>query len=254
MPIIRDYLYKLLPPWLAGPRGKAFQQAFGDVGDGFRDDTAFGVKESMLEECTTDALDFHAKNTGIRRVLNESTPQLLSVLRNRWNFWHESGSTTSIEYHLGRLGFDDVTVTSQLDLLLGSVRNPFGNIQGFFYVMIRVPDLLYARWASGVLWEPPEGPNLINWGIGNDLAKKIEEAKYLIQKFKPAATSCRFIVIGDTTLRRETLWGEKDWGDFFWGLPGFLGNYTIFPMWEAWEFNVATQTYPPFYNYSFLTP
>ena len=252
MGVIGEYLDKLLPPWLAGPQGQAFQTAFGDVGDSLRDDAAFGVKEAMLEESTSDALDYHARNTGIRRVNLETTPSLLSVLRNRWNFWRFSGATTAIEYHLGRLGFNQVSVVSQLDLLLQGVVNPFGNVQGFFYVQIVLPSLPLAHWGDvGVNWEKPEGPNLWDWGGSAGLIAQINEAKYLIQKFKPAPTSCRFIVVGDGTLRRETLWGEKNWNAFNWAAPGFFGNFLIFPMWERWEFNPVTQAYPPFYNYSF---
>lgn len=197
MAAMLDYLKRLLLPWLAKPRGLRFVQAFGQAGDGFRDDCAFGVREAMVEESTTDTYPLHLRNSGLPVVANEAARIQLAQVRRRWLTWREAGGVESIINNLARLGFSGCTVVSQLDLFLSGITEAFGG--NFHYFYVTVPYSAGFRpagdWDDGKLWDGADAGEDSYWDIIEPYAGALDDIRYMIRKFKHGCSSCRFLLI-----------------------------------------------------------
>ena len=222
-----DYLWSLLPPVLAKPRGKRVTKAFGDLGDQFRDECAFGVREAMAEEATADALPAHLRNRNLQVIDGEIPATSLFALRTRWDQWRESGGYDGIPRALARLGYPAQCI-STLDLqLLGAV-DPFANRTNFFFVLISQPHRIGSgnKWNGGKKWKADGAL----WGISGITRSQIEDIFLAIRRFKPATHTCRFVLIEIAT-----------------------GVSRVIPMWEPWE-QLGDGSYPEYYNLSALVP
>jgi len=247
MGALTSYLPQVLPEWLSKP-SISLLTTFTQVADSLRDDAAFAVKESMIEEATTDAYPFHLRNSNIPVVGGESSTSQLSTLRDRWNIWRRSGTVGGVTNGLERIGLPGCSVVTELDLRLAGVPNAFGGYRGFFYVSVPYPNPFAeaVNWADGQLWD---GSIDDLWGLNGGFAL-LENAKAQIRKWKHACSSCRFIVIGlDANFARLALWGGFNWGQALWG--AFVGKFVIVPMWEQWEIGPDGSQQREFYNYSY---
>lgn len=211
------------PPDAEHPR---FVRAFGDVGDALRDDAAFGVRETMIEECTTDAYPAHLRNSSLPVIEGESPAAQLQALRDRWLRHRGGGGYETMIWALNRLGYSSVQVWSTLDLKIAGAMNPFANLNNFFFVLIGQPNM----WTGGEEWAGgPEYNDGTLWGLGGGTREDLEGIFSTIRKFKPATHSCRFVII-DVGPQSRTI-----------------------SMHERWELQ-PNGAYLDYYNRSYLVP
>lgn len=195
MGVILAYLQSLLPPWLSKPRGKRFTKAFGDVGDTFRNDVAYGVRSTMIEEAGSDTYALHLRNSNLDAAHIDTPTTILAYLRYRWNAWRASGARDGMLYQLARLGYANAKIFSYVDLLifiLGVVINPnvFGANEGFFYIDIDTPSGFGppVDWDDGHAWDDGH-----LWDLSEPFTGAIGEIITTVRKWKPVGSSCRFI-------------------------------------------------------------
>jgi hypothetical protein len=235
MGLMLDYVQATLPPWIAkGPLvrigGRLYQRtmaAFGQVGDGLRDDAGFAVKEAMLEECTPDAYPAHLRNSNLQVVTGETSAQQLAVLRRRWLTSREIGGYEGMLGALARIGYPDAEIWPTLELKISGVINPFNNLRNFFYVRANQPNI----WEPGELYD---GGALYEtaklWALGGGTKEDLGLLIFTIQKFKPYTHTCRFVEIERTD-----------------------GKVVRIPMHEKWE-RQANGAWRQYYNHSATTP
>ena len=119
------------------------------------------------------------------------------------------------------------------------VVNGFGGNIGFWFLILRQPHpfpLFLTTWDGGGEYDD----EISYWGsaIG---ATEIADIADILRRWKPAGTSCRFVLI------------DED-GTTAWGPGGLTGNYQTIPINEAWEYLPPSGVVTPYYNTDFLTP
>ena len=116
-----------------------------------------GVRESMILECSNKALDYHAYNSGERRVSGETNAQLRTYLSRRWDRHKEDGTEAGISFQLTRLGYPNHELWSYQRLKLAGVpaATAFGGNSGFWFVVIRRPHPFKdgPAWDGGGSWD-----------------------------------------------------------------------------------------------------
>lgn len=260
-----DYVAKITMDWLSElPGVSGFIETFGQTSDALSDLTAFGVSEAMVSEAQPDAYPHHLANSGMQVILGEPAPATLSaivggqglvplgsstpmVYPGRWLQWRESGSVQAIVDACKRYGCPGAQVWSTFDLISAGWTSPvpFGNLQGFFFVVLPYPSALASTtagevWAGGEEWAVPN-PDPVNdgdtniWGASAATWQALQALKADIQRYKHAWSSCRFVVVANDPSFALTPNVA----------PGFTGNYSIYPMWEWYE------SVPPMSNNNF---
>ena len=187
-----DYLLRLLLPWLAKPRGQRFVRAFGQQGDRFREEAAYGVRQTMIEEAGADTYHAHQRNSGLPVLAQEAAAAQLATLRGRWHIARQSGGVEGILAALSRLGYAGCEVISQLDLHLVGLPGAFGGARGYFFVVIPYGQGFEPAgdWDDGAAWD--DGGT---WDLTEPYAGALDDLRYLIRKYKHGCSTCRFLRI-----------------------------------------------------------
>lgn len=237
-----DYILSVAPDWLTARVGAPLVASVGELADSLMAALRFGVREAMIGEAQADAYPAHLRNSGMAPLPGEAPAATLAVLESRWDQWHECGSYQGVRRAVGRytpLGSAGVGVASTFDLILSGYANPFGNLQGFFFVALLYPNpfsddssgLAYAGGQSwGVPVVGPAGGDENVWGSNGETFEQLQALKADIVRYKHPLSSCRFIVIAT----------DADFSLNPGSPTGFDGGYMIVPMFEQWE------SQPPF--------
>lgn len=247
-----DYITGITPSWLSKPAARGFLSSFGQVGDSLQSDAVDAANYGLIEECATDGLNPHLRNSNLPVIAGEDPALTRSILRRRWEIWEQSGSVAAIVDGLDRLGIKNAQVVSQLDLFLAGNVGAFGGVQGLFAVLLPFPNPFADPFLwrdGGIRWRADQRL----WGLGGgpESAQLLGDAIRVIRKFKPAPTSCRFLAIGlDNSFQwLVPRWGVDKWAQFNWGAQ-LLGRYRVVPVWEPWEINPLSGATRDYYNHS----
>jgi len=153
-----------------------------------------------------------------------------AYLADPWSKWEKAGTRQRMLDELALLGYPNCEIVTWRDLVdRGQPPTVFGGFESFFYVIIKKPNpwTVPGKWGDGAKWGGGS-----KWGSTATWAE-IQAIRRVIQKWKPAATSCRFI---------------EAW--LVVSLFGLPTRWTRWPVNEWWE-RTPSGAYPNFYNYSY---
>jgi len=232
--------------YLQRPGGRGLLGGITGVLDRVLADASDAQRERMIRECSDSALDCHARNSGDRRVLGETNPELRAYLEDRWNIYRLLGTEDGMRRQLARLHLAAEFWDYQRLKLSGVPSNvAFGGYaqRGYFFVIIRQPHPFIQGpiWDGGDTWDGGE-----YWGIGRsdggDPGQLLDEIRFLLIKSRPGGHSPRFLVLDMDGSAQVQLIAPYD----------FTGNYLIYPLFERAELIGGSPT--PFYSFSFVNP
>lgn len=122
-----------------------------------------------------------------------TTQQVRSYISDPWTIWDNAGSKGRMVEEIQRLGYPSVGITTYRDLVDSGLppATTFGGISSFFFVTVGKPNPwdLPGTWGGGARW----GSAPYTWG-STARVQEIDEIRRVIRKWKPAASSCRFIL------------------------------------------------------------
>lgn len=121
-----DYLDDISPTWLNDPGSKKFKKAFGDASDQIVADAKTALNQIRIDTCDDSALEYHRRSSSLLAGKNETSDQLRSYLKDRWEIWKLCGTRNNIIRDLGRIGFTNSKVWSWLDLIYSGATRAFG--------------------------------------------------------------------------------------------------------------------------------
>lgn len=240
MGLITDYLFGQLPrpTFLGGKRIKAVLRSISEVGDTFAQNVLQSRAESTAQTASRDGLLALARNMNDRGFDSESTADLLAYVLAIIEQHRKKGTEDGIKAQFARIGCQSIEIVTELMLRDAGAVNPFGGNIGFFFILVKQPYPLpftYAAWDGGGSWD--DGVSRWGWADNTDLLNNIRS---ILRSWKPAGTSCRFIVF------------DED-GTAGWNAAGLTGNYALIAFNEPWE--IATSGLVSYYyNSSFLVP
>lgn len=193
--MIREYIRKLLLPadWLQDAAPQV--DSLGAEADGVLDEAGAGAQAGMLAEApaVVGAVPYHGRNSGgLAQAAGETAAAYWAYLRDRWRTWQRCGTVEGLQQQLARIGYPAAEIWTELDLKLAQGGTPFGGHQGFFFIILRKPHAIVSQavnWGGGALWN---GGAL--WGGTNLTSAQVEAVKSAIRRWKPASTTCRFVV------------------------------------------------------------
>ena len=151
----------------------------------------------------------------------------------------KKGTTDGLEAQFARMLMPNIEIVTELDLRNAGAVNPFGGNVGFFFILVSGPHpfaATYATWDGGKVFDDPTA----TWGMSLSPSDQ-SEIEDVIRRWKPAGTSCRFVVFDDD-------------GTTTWGPLGLSGSYQLLPIWEPWERLPPAGTPVAYYNADFLVP
>ena len=239
--LLTTYLLRNLarPRYLSGKRGTGYLATFASIGDEVGQDALDARSETSPQDASPRALAAIARNDNDRTYRREPVPELRKYLLRILSEKQKAGTVDGLKAQFARLGCPVIEVVTELDLRNAGVVGGFGGNIGFFFIIVRQPAFarpLSPVWDGGSTWD--DGVTL--WGTSltfDDLA----EIENVIRRWKPAGTSCRFILFDDD-------------GSTAWGPAGITGSYDQIPINEAWEHLPPLGIVNPYYNVSYLTP
>lgn len=234
--------------WLQKGGGKGLISALTGQFDAVLGRAVDGVRESMLLECSDKALDYHAFNSGERRVSGETSPQLRNYLAHRWDRHKEDGTEDGLHFQLTRLGYPNHELWSYQRLKLAGVPagTAFGGAanSGFWFVVIRRPHPFNDGpvWDGGGSWDDGAEWGGSYSGPAGSLSAALAELAFVLQRRRPSGKSPRFVVF------------DLDGSTQVLTVPpyDFAGNYLIFPLREKGE--LMKSPIVPYFNASFINP
>lgn len=239
--LITNYLLRDLarPRYLSGRRITAYLHTFAEVADELAQDLLDARSELLPTASSAQALSPHARTRNDRTFTREGVADLRAYLLRHLSEKRKAGTEDAIHAQFARFGCPVVEIVKELDLRDAAVVNGFGGEIGFWFLIIRQPHpfpLFTTLWDGGGDW----GDEVSYWGsaIGQS---EISDITDILRRWKPAGTSCRFVLI------------DED-GTTSWGPGGLSGNYQTIPINEAWEYLPPSGVVTPYYNTDFLTP
>jgi hypothetical protein len=239
--LIADYLLRNLarPRYLSGRKITAYLRTFVEVADQVAQDLLDARTELLPAESSDEALAPHARARNDRTFARETATALRAYLLRHLSEKRKAGTEDAIRAQFARFGCPNVEIVTELDLRDAGVVNGFGGNIGFWFLILRQPHpfpLFLTTWDGGGEYDD----EISYWGsaIG---ATEIADMTDILRRWKPAGTSCRFVLI------------DED-GTTAWGPGGLTGNYQTIPINEAWEYLPPSGVVTPYYNTDFLTP
>lgn len=235
-------------PYLQQPGGRGLLGSLTGLFDRVLSDASDAQRERMLRECSDVALDYHARNSGDRRLLGETSAGLRAHLWRRWDAAKLDGTEEGMAWHLARLGLVGEFWSYQRLKLAGVPAGvAFGGAaqQGYYFVILRQPHPFVAGpdWDGGEDWDGGA-----YWGLartdGGDVGELLDEIRYVLMKRRPAGHSPRFLVIDLDGSTQVLTVAPYD----------FVGNFVIVPLFEDSVFAVGGGIPSAYYNNSFVTP
>lgn len=190
---LRDYITSIVPSWLSRPKAKGLLASLGEEGDALLEEALQALEYGRIEQGAADGLGPHARNSSLTRGKGESDSALRTYLRRRWLTHAESGGVPSMQLQVQRvLGSANAEIWTQLDLQLAGIPSAFGGYQGFWFLLLRQPSAFTVgpNWNGGALYNDGS-----LWGLGGVPRAELEDLFGALRKWKPATTSCRFVVV-----------------------------------------------------------
>lgn len=239
--LITNYLLRDLarPRYLSGRKITRYLRTFCEILDTVSQDAEDARKELSIVDCSEEALAPHARSRNDRTFTREAVSALRLYLLRILAEKRKAGTPDAIHAQFARFGCPVVEIVTELDLRNAGVVGGFGGNEGFWFLVIRQPHpfpLFNTEWDGGGEWDD----EVSYWGsaIGQT---EIADMTDIFQRWKPAGTSCRFVII------------DED-GTFTWGPGGLAGNYQLIPINESWEHVPPFGAPIHYYNSDFLTP
>lgn len=203
--------------------GGALWEGIAVTADGLSDLLRQAVRVRLPARCPADALPEIAANYNLEPpAAAMSTQALRDYLADPWTLWRHAGTRGRILDELALLGLTSCTIVSWRNLADGGNPGAFGGDSSCWYLLINQPHPFLAgfTWDDGSsTWDQADE----YWDALGPLQTLLQSILRVIAKWKPAASSCRFIELV---------------------LPG--ANARI-PVREAWEYDAAGGA-PDYYN------
>ena len=238
MGVLSDYLLREIPrpAFLGGKRITAFLRSIAETGDYYAGRILSARNEWTVATATREALLALARDWNDRGFDRETTSALRAYLLTIIEQHRKKGTDDGIKAQFARIGCTSVEIVTELTLRDAGAVNPFGANVGFFFVIVKQPNpfsFTYADWDGGGSWD--DGVSRWGWADNTDLLNNIRS---ILRSWKPAGTSCRFIVF------------DED-GTAGWNAAGLTGNYALIAFNEPWEITPSGLV-SSYYNSSFL--
>jgi len=189
-------------------------------------------RSSLPRQAPADALGEIAYSYNLdpmSRALPEAA--LREYLSDPWSLWRKAGTRERIVAECSNLGLL-VDVVSWRDLADAGEPQAFGGDTSCWYLRVlgAHPWKPPVRWDGGATWDQ-QG---VYWDVSNHDPALLAALRRVIAKWKPAASSCRYIEV----------WLKLD-------LFGNPLEIVRFPVWEDWELD-ANGNARDYYNTGYL--
>lgn len=240
-----SWMEQMLPDFLRAVDPELADVALG-IMDGLQElsDRIDGFfRQLRFDKASKEFLPIHADMRNLNVVSTERPEQLRAQVGRAWDVAVQSATDPEMVAQVMRLGYQKVRVVDYNMLFRAGHPNAFGKFGSFWFLVIEWPvgDKFVqadAYWGGGADWG---GPNEITWGGSGLKADDIEEIRQVIYHYKPAHTSCRYILVAlDATAVLN---------------PDFTlsGPWVSYPVNEPWEFDFFGVA-KPFYNDTYERP
>lgn len=248
----QQYSEILLPPWCLTPNKLPLFDTAGILTDNLNSASIDSVQDSFIQDAPSDVLPHLGNNFNIPRPPGMSDATYRNKLEHQWDYWLTSGTPARLITEIQSYGYPNVSIipewiesppgtwTKSLPItdpnrFMDVPLDPGGvGWWSNFWIIINQPhpftQRLWGTPASGT-WGTggPDGSYL--WGGVAGDQNALKALVDIIQKLKPAWTSCRGIVFGLTGF---ITWGSFNWNDgTHWGVP--MGTYAVYYIRENWE-------------------
>ena len=217
--------------YLQGTGGAPLWESIGEQADEAAAWLRQALRTHFPSTAPVDALDQLLFNRNLDPPAGSmGTDAVRTYLADPWSKWAKAGTRVRLQEELALLGYTSTQIVSYADLRsAGFPPSVFGGLTSFWYLIVKKPNP----------WQPPgkwgaDGA----WGGGAKWGstatwQEIQAIRRVIAKWKPAASSCRFI----------EAWLQVS----LFGLPTRIVRW---PVHEDWEQSPGGG-YPNFYNTSF---
>lgn len=212
--------------WSSGG-GKKLWEGVCETADLLMDTLRLALQVRYPSMAPTDALPEIAHNQSLSPPSTLSAATLRKYLADPWSKYKKIGTrgrfldSAALYGELALLGIEDAEIISWRNLADLGAATAFGGDTSCWYLKISQPSPFAAPavWDGGDLWDGG-----ILWDVG-DPQKVLPQVLALIAKWKPAASSCRFILIE---------------------LPD--GSWVSAPVYEHWELDGNGNATGHYYN------
>jgi len=188
----RDYVDRLMPPWLSAHYGIRFAQgAIGLMGDIIAEGARQAVKAHLLLADTSpaDALPYIGEERGMPRYEADTDATYRDRLHDAWNAWGHGGNNTAVLGQLAAYGVTGATIETVLHDAY-PFEAPLDTAQwSRFAVLMPGSGNGFARWTygSGVLYGT-------GWTYGSTMTvAQLLGLFALIDKWKSGHETCPLI-------------------------------------------------------------
>ncbi len=206
----RDYLTRLVPPWLQRTVSELFLRAHGDALDVLAEKAKDATKSGFVAVAPTDALPYHGFARSLPKFAGEMDAAHRARLLAAWETWGTAGTREGPLDEGGTYGLvgmleaalpgATVQVKAYRDPYLGPLRR--GYWSEFWVVLSDVP------WTPRV-WGTGTWSETVTWGSDATHAE-VETLKGIVRTFKAAHEWCPAIVV----VFEGRTWGDgSEWGD-----------------------------------------
>ncbi len=245
-----EFRKKLLPPWLDGPWGRAWQTALGQAWDAEWDNMRDAAKVGWPQYAPADGLGVLGSERQLERIYpstnltGETEDQYRLRLKRAWGewgaplptpagawgapevqryglpqgIWEKGGTPAGHKDAFGWTGLTNVKVFRQHEWsfplpLVGPYYQQWQQKWSTFYVVVLKPHNFTLRlWGVGT-WGTTGWPT---WGT-NATVQEVDLLKRLVVQFSSGHSTCAAIVL---QLGTGLLWGVGTWGTGVWGGAG----------------------------------
>lgn len=230
-----DYYREALSWHYLVKSGEGLWRAISDAQDELVGALRQAAKVGFARLAPADALPEIGRTFNLDFPARIATDLVRDYLADPWEHWRNAGSKGRMVAELNFLGYANVEVVSYRDLVdtYGKPDTVFGGFSSFWYLIIKKPN----PWQRSGPWN--QGNNTrwnqvaaYTWN-STATASEIREIKQTIAKWKPAASSCRFIEV----------WLEVN----LFGAPVKIVRW---PIWEPWEID-SNGGAANFYNFGY---
>jgi hypothetical protein len=183
------------------------------------DETSLRLREALRTRLPSlapqDALGEIAFNANLDPPQTMPLELLRRYLADPWRLWRKAGTRARIIEECALRGLS-VDVVSWRDLANRGIPQAFGGDTSCWYLQVLAPHPWRAaiRWDGGPAWDQAR----VFWDASNHDPALLADLRRIIAKWKPAASSCRYI----------EAWTRVD-------LFGNPVEIVRFPVYEDWE-------------------
>lgn len=206
----RDYLTRLVPPWLQRAVGELFLGEHGDALDDLATKAKDATEAAFVASCATDALPYHGLARMLPRWPAESESAHRARLLAAWDTWATAGTSDGPLEEGGTYGLAGMlrAALPGVTVQIRPYRYPYTGplARGYwseFWVVLSGTSWTPRVWGTGT-WGPEA-----TWGSSATHAE-VEAVKGILRAFKAAHEWCPAIVV----VFEGRTWGDgSEWGD-----------------------------------------